>query len=57
MRKVRRRRRVIRRAFFTVPEIEAMLRLSRSQVYALIESGRLKRHRYGTRRNPRGGEV
>ena len=34
--------------FYTVPELKALLKLSRSQVYALIESGKLKCHRFTT---------
>ncbi len=36
--------------FFTVAEIAGKLRLSVSQVYALIDAGKLRAHRFTTRR-------
>jgi excisionase family DNA binding protein len=35
--------------FYTVNELKDLLKLSTSQVYALIETGRLKCHRFTTR--------
>jgi excisionase family DNA binding protein len=37
--------------FYTVTDLKSLLKLSASQIYALIESGRLKCHRFTTRRN------
>jgi excisionase family DNA binding protein len=37
--------------FYTVIELEGMLKLSKSQLYALIESGQLRCHRFTRRRN------
>ena len=37
--------------FYTVPELKNLLKLSQSQVYALIETGRLRCHRFTTGRN------
>jgi excisionase family DNA binding protein len=37
--------------FYTVLELEGMLKLSKSQLYALIESGQLRCHRFTRRRN------
>lgn len=37
--------------FYTVIELQEMLKLSKSQLYALIESGQLRCHRFTRRRN------
>lgn len=37
--------------FYTVAEIAELLRLSQSQVYGLIEEGKLRAHRFTRRRN------
>jgi excisionase family DNA binding protein len=37
--------------FYTVPELEQMLKLSKSQIYALIEDGRMHCHRFTRGRN------
>ncbi len=37
--------------FFTVAEIAEMWKLSESQIYALIDSGRLRCHRFTTKKN------
>ena len=37
--------------YFTVPEIAALLKLSTSQVYALVDCGKLRVHRFTTRKN------
>jgi excisionase family DNA binding protein len=36
--------------FFTVVQLAELLQLSQSQIYALIDSGRLKCHRFTTRK-------
>jgi excisionase family DNA binding protein len=37
--------------FYTVAELTKMLKLSASQVYVLIESGKLRCHRFTTKKN------
>jgi excisionase family DNA binding protein len=37
--------------FYTVADLTQMLRLSASQVYALIDAGKLRVHRFTTRKN------
>jgi len=37
--------------FYTVNELSDLLKLSASQVYALIETGRLKCHRFTTKKS------
>lgn len=37
--------------FYTIDELKGILKLSRSQVHALIASGRLRCHRFTTRKN------
>jgi excisionase family DNA binding protein len=37
--------------FYTVADLQGMLKLSKSQVYALIEGGELRCHRFTRKRN------
>jgi excisionase family DNA binding protein len=37
--------------FYTVADLAGLLKLSASQVYALIDSGRLQCHRFTTKKN------
>lgn len=37
---------IVQQTFYTVSELEEMLKLSKSQLYALIENGRLRCHRF-----------
>ena len=37
--------------FYTVADLKEMLKLSASQVYALIESGKLRCHRFTTKKS------